>query len=310
MKNYNIKFNAATSVGGREMNQDVFFANNVISDADTTKDQYFEDVFSCSNGDISVFAVCDGIGSYKNSGFAAHAALTKIRDLVEEYKICFNSEETKNDVEENTADVSQNEISADEDTKEDKIDLKAWVFYALNEGKQAMLRFCREKGCNGESSTIAMLVFRNDEYIFANIGDSPCYFRDATGNFKELSFKHNLANYKRLMNVEYAESDERVLLHHFGDKSNEIMLTANIVSGKIDHKDAFIICSDGVATTLGVDVVNKMLSEQQPSYKYVTEAAKVQDADNCTAITIYIEAADSGVGDVQAQAEDVQQSAD
>lgn len=267
MKTFNIKFNAATSVGGREMNQDVFLANNVVSDADTIKDQYFEDVCSCSNGDIRVFAVCDGIGSYKNSGFAAHTALSKIQNLIVEYNTFLKNEQ---------------------------IGLDAWVLYALDEARSAMLDFCRRNNYNGASSTIAMLVLRDGEYVFANIGDSPCYARTAEGEFKELSLKHNLATYKRRKNIDCSENDERVLLYHLGDKSREIMLTTHMVSGRINSKDAFFVCSDGVAATLGEGAVNNMLAEQQTSDKFVAKAAECPGADNCTAITIYIENADSG----------------
>ncbi len=308
MNRFNISFSAATMVGSRSSNQDIFLVNSVISDADTTEKQYFEGVCS-TNKELCAFVVCDGIGSYEKSGFAARAAMLKIRELVEEYNNFVKADkqpqtEAAKDASEALTDADASDIvgaeasvnidahDSDEDAAEDaeeKTDLRAWVIFALEEAKKAMLDFCRENNCRGASSTISMLIMREDEYIFANIGDSPCYLRNGDGRFRELSFKHNLASYKRAINADWLESDERVLLYHLGDEKNEIILTANIVNSKINPGDAFIVCSDGVSSAFEAGIIGNKLFEQTPSYKFVSEAARAEYADNCTAITVYVE---------------------
>lgn len=281
MNNFKIKFSAATAVGKREINQDIFLADKALSSADSIHEQYFENVCMTTEG-LKVFALCDGIGSYKNSGFAAHAALSRIREDVAEYNKNLSSAETEEsyDFSEVTKEVGNSF------PKEG--DLRALTITLLENAKKSMLKFCYENNYNGSSSTIAILAIKDDDFVFANIGDSPCFLKNAQGEFKELSLRHNLATYKRLLNDVAQEGDERILLYHLGDKSSDVVLTANVVAGKLSDKDAFIICSDGVAT-IDVTTMSDMLSEQKASYKFVEMATGVEDADNCTAITVYID---------------------
>lgn len=267
MNKLTLKFNAATDIGTRDSNQDVFLADEVVSDAACSGEQYFEDVISTSDK-IHVFAVCDGIGSFKNSGFAAGAALDAIKKKAASYNAMLAD--------------GQNEDA------ESVVSLTEWVSAALNDARQSLFNYWRDKDQYGSSTTIALLAVRGDEYVFANIGDSPGYLRKAD-KLIELSVKHNLAAFKRSIGEIPDESDSCILLFHLGESSIDIEFMTNLKSGTLEPGDTIIMCTDGVDNEFNADDINSMLAEGKPSHVFVKQAAGAQNSDNCTAITIYVD---------------------
>lgn len=251
-----IEYSATTTVGSREYNQDVFLVDETISNLGIDETQHTVSASTLSQHTIKLFVVCDGVGSYKDSGFAAQKALEGIKD----FHLKTNPENIT--------------------------DLKAWVIEAIQAGKDAMESYCFEHGLDG-STTIALLAIKGDEYVFANIGDSPAYLL-RNDELKELSFKHNMAEYRRLLNEIPAEYEHSILLHHLGEFNLNIPLTAHFDGGKLYHKDAFVICTDGVSNALMVNFI-QMLSSKTSSYDFAIKSGEAINSDNCTAITIYVE---------------------
>ena len=139
-----IEYSATTTVGSREHNQDVFLVDEIISNPGIDETQHTVSTSTLLQHAIKLFVVCDGVGSYKDSGFAAQKALEGIKD----FQLKTNSENVT--------------------------DLKAWVVEVIQAGKNAMESYCFERGVDG-STTIALLAIKGDEYVFANIGDSPAF---------------------------------------------------------------------------------------------------------------------------------------
>lgn len=277
MNKLTIKFNAATAIGSRDSNQDVFLADEVISDAACSGEQYFEDAISTSD-EIHVFAVCDGIGSFKNSGFAACAALDAIKEKAASYNAMLAD--------------NQNEGA------ESAVSLTEWVSVALNDARQAIFNYWRDKDQYGSSTTIALLAVRGNEYVFANIGDSPGYIRKPDNKLVELSVKHNLAAFKRSIGEDPGESDSCILLFHLGESNIDMEFMTNLKFGTLEPGDAILVCTDGVDNEFKAEDMNSMLAEGKPSHMFVKQGVAAQNADNCTAITIYVEGIAENTDDI------------
>ena len=250
-----INYNAATTIGGQIKNQDVFLADKFISSPDVTEDQNYVGKYVAENN-LCVFAVCDGIGMHEESGRAAEAALKEVKKKCEE----FNSEEK--------------EITIDS--------IKEWVEKALFSAREKMMEFCKENNIRG-SSTIVLLAIANNFYVMANIGDSPAFIIE-NDEIKELSVRHNMATFKKMIGVNPAEGEDCILLHHLGD--NE--LTFEEKASTIGKNVVFFICTDGVSNAFDDKEMFEYLHEEKMSDFFVSYAGKAPNSDNCTAITICV----------------------
>ena len=255
MDNYSIIFDAATSIGAREKNQDVFLADGHLSSPETTEDQHYSNEEPLGK-QLRVFAVCDGIGMYPDSGPAAHAALMAIK----EKKRFFN---------ETSSEISVGAV-------------RKWAEEALTAAKDALLDYCEKNHIKG-SSTIALLAMANDFYVMVNTGDSSVFSAE-NDSITELSFRHNIASLKRILGMIPVKEEECVLLHHLG----EAKLTYEQKDGKIKDGDIFLICSDGVSGAFDERELLSSLRENKDSSFFVSYAEKGPDADNCTAIIIKV----------------------
>ena len=253
MEQYKLCINAATSTGSREKNQDVFLADGFLSSSSITEDQFFTNE-GFTDGQLHVFAVCDGVGMFPDSGPAAEAALSAIK----ERQIAFN---------EMTCDQTIDSV-------------RKWVDDALIAARDALLKYCDEKQTKG-SSTIALLAFLNDFYVMVNTGDSPVFLIEGD-NIKELSVRHNVATLKRMLGAVPVKEEERILLHHLGEKE----LIYEEKYGILNKVGVFLICSDGVSNAFEEKELQKKLKEEKESPFFVSFAGKFPDADNCTSIII------------------------
>lgn len=255
MKNCIISYNAATTTGDQEKNQDVFLADYFISSPNMVEDQNYVGCCNARNS-LHVFAVCDGIGMHEDSGRAAEIALKEIRKRC----IDFNEEE--------------NDLSIDS--------LKEWVAESLVAAKDSMLSFCKDNKING-SSTIVILAIANGNYVMSNIGDSPAFIIE-NNEIKELSLRHNMATLKKMIGATPSEGEECILLHHLG----EDLLTCEEKVGMIKENTVFFICSDGVSNVFDNKDLFDLLQDGMKSDFFVLNASKVPGSDNCTAIMICI----------------------
>lgn len=260
MDNYKINYSAATAPGNRDENQDVFLADEVVSKPKITNNQYYQEEFDLSDK-IRLFVVADGVGSLRDSADATKIALDAIKDKVEKTNI---------------------------DEKIEEINLKEFVIDAITTAQRTMINYCSQMVTCG-SSTITLLAIRGREFVFANIGDSPAFLLRNDNEIRELSLRHNMATLKKLLNEDFVEGEERMLLYHLGEKNINVSLTANVVCDTIKNGDAFLLCSDGVFNVLGLDRIREMLTQRKLSFVFVTEATESYDSDNCTAITIYVD---------------------
>lgn len=245
MKNL-LSVTAKTSIGSREKNQDVYYVDGRIS---TENETQYEIQFEDDNK-LHVFAVCDGIGQYQYSGEVAAKALEAIQK---------HQEKTNENLQ--------------------SIDLKRWCEEALICANLAI----RESKLRG-STTIALLAIYQDEYVFVNSGDSPGYVV-TNNNIQELSVRHNMATFKKLLGMQPCIGEECILLHHLGEK--EVVYGEKQDKMK-DEAQTFILCSDGVTNAFDEETLLKDIQEQQEADYFVEKSSQLENADNCTCIIIRI----------------------
>lgn len=273
-----IKYSSATVVGGRAYNQDVLLADTFISTENTTDKQTFGG--ECvSAEEIKVFAVCDGVGMYTNSGCIAHVALQTVGARVKEYNSCINTE------------------------KQVDISLRDWVIDTVEAAKKAVSDYCIENDTAG-SSTISLLAIRHNEYVFANIGDSPAFLLNKDGELRELSVRQTLATLHRMLGGEPDPAEEGVLLYHLNDRTQSVCDIVNIIQGTLNDNDAFLVCSDGVFDIFGEDEIKKLLNEKADADVFTAFADAIIDTDNCTAIAVYVHCVEEDTACASAQEND------
>ena len=242
-------------MGDQKTNQDVFFADGFISTSQIVEQQKYSNSHDTTKN-LHVFAVCDGIGMYNKSGLAAEIALDKIKEKYYE------------------SSMENSEFNAE--------NLYMWVKETISLAKDSVLSFCK-KECIKSSTTIVLLAIVNDNYILANVGDSPA-FLIKDNEIRELSLRQNMATFKELLGVMPVPGEEHILLHHLGEKH----LTIEINTGKIDGDSTFVLCSDGIMNAFTQDELLDRVTSKNVAFDLVSYAGNTPKSDNCTAILVHV----------------------
>jgi len=257
------KYSAATDIGGRENNQDVFFAFDTVSDPEN-------DVLQTCSGEIEIgenqvvgFSVCDGVGSYEGSGPAAKAVQSAIKEHF-------------------TKDTPETDAEAH---------LEAYAEETVGIAEKAIIDYF-DAGNEYGAATLSLLTLADKKFCFVNMGDSPAYIFDLDcidcrlSIMKELSERQTLAYYKKLMGMTACESDEHVILNCLG--TSKKYMEDFYCSGSVDGSCAFLICSDGVTNEIPEVELEQMLLSGATAKDIVLRASN-EYSDNCTCIVIRCE---------------------
>ncbi len=248
-------FSAATALGQRDRNDDVFLVPPLLSYTVGAETQVVSGKRRRTDA-VAVFAVADGVGSLPDSRAAASAALSAIENEADEFNAM---------------------------PRELRPKVKDFLYLILDRAQQAMLAYNKKAQTSG-SSTIALLLLYENEYYTANIGDSPVFLVQKR-RAKELSVRDN-AYYEKLRKGEKpSKEDARVLLKHLGDATAVSSLTAHIKCGIIKVGDRFILATDGVTNELRTKAFVS-LAKKGGAAAMVAAAEKKKGSDNCTAIVV------------------------
>lgn len=246
-----ISFNcsAATNIGKRRVNQDVFFINGIVSDKTRIDDYRIH--LKCKSNRPNVFAVFDGMGGMLGAG--DEAAMM----CAEKFSEIFSGKQFEN-IEE----------------------MKETAAQALDEAHKAV-----DKAFYGEGGTTAtvLLTFGN-EYILLNIGDSPAFHINRTGEVKEISHRQNMAQYHIDNGEEYSEDDECQLLYCVGVGWDMPSGVIHIYKGELSEGDKIVLCSDGITNYYQRDKLDELSNdlENLSLSEIVKKAIALDYSDNCT----------------------------
>jgi protein phosphatase len=146
----------------------------------------------------------------------------------------------------------------------------------------------------GMGSTITALLFRNDQYCVAHVGDSRAYLlRD--GELRQITRDHSLVWHL----YENGVLDKKDLSSH----PQKNLITRSIgphahveidtETGNIREGDVFLICSDGLTDVVPEERIRSILSDQWRTPQQMSEASveaanQAGSPDNVTVVVVRI----------------------
>lgn len=246
-----LQYTCATTVGGRKNNQDNLLINGEVPFESSMND--FSAYGNISDEDTVIFAVCDGIGGLDGG---AEASLHAVKMMAAHTDFVFNSD----------------------DPAERIVNL-------LDDADEKIRSVLSAKGYSG-GSTASVVVIRNNECFIVNVGDSPVYILQSDDKLHELSFRHNLASYKKLAGYEPDKGDESVLIYAVGTGETKPSNCANIARGSLKNGDMLLLCSDGITNAFSEEDIAYVMGRGVTAKQLVEKAGELDGADNCTAVIV------------------------
>lgn len=251
-KTLKYNFSAATNIGKREENQDCFSANGIMPNL-RKKSQHTK-MLTCDSFP-ALFSVADGVGSLEDSAQMSFLALELLNKELDFF-------------------------DGDSDPVE-------WALTTIDEIHQYLNYYMYSSSLCG-SNTLSCLLLTEKSFLYTNVGDSPGFILKKDGTLTELSIRHNLETYKKLTGQEVEEGDSSLLLYCFDNGNTKLSDIANIWEDTLEPGDKFLLCSDGITNALDEVEISRLLNSNAPASKFVKIASRVKDADNCTAVVIYV----------------------
>jgi len=175
---------------------------------------------------------------------------------------------------------------------EEDLSLEETALEAIRAANRAVIAEARHREeCDGMGSTIVMALWRREELVIANVGDSRAYlFRD--GVLRQLSYDQNFANELR---TKLGLSEDRVR-----SMPNRNVLTMAV--GTFEHVlvrtcveqihsgDRILLCSDGLHGPVPEDdiaaIIGDSIALQDKVEKLIHTANENGGPDNVTAVLL------------------------
>jgi protein phosphatase len=142
----------------------------------------------------------------------------------------------------------------------------------------------REMGCTGE-----LIVFTDDRYVVGHVGDSRVYlFRG--GRLRQVTKDHSFVQ-ERVDQGLLTPGQARV--HPYGHMLLRALgihdaLPVDLISGKVDPGDLFLLCSDGLTDMVGDILIAETLaaerSLEEKADRLVRDACDAGGHDNVTVV--------------------------
>ena len=251
-ESYSVHYHARTDIGKRSVNQDNFMVDTLFQYAG--EDCEIKGYIDCQKDEIHIAAIADGVASSKHGELASKAAIQAVTHFIENYR--------------NDEGLNENLIEE-----------------FLNQLNEKIITLGKKIGMT--ATTISILMWKNDTYCIANIGDSPVY-KLSDDHLYKLSEEHVLANEKMNAGLNVTTADFHTLTRYLGKAKSAGSEMAYIRSGTIKKGDIFLLCSDGISgiTTDG-EKRKYMKKDGDKAIKEFYKCAHKHPAmDNCTAIIL------------------------
>lgn len=251
--NYTVEYNACTDIGTRGVNQDNFMIDSYFTYAG--EDCLINGDFPSSYKHIHIVAIADGVASASYSEFASKATIQAISHFIDSYKY---SEDLPERLMENLLDQLNEKI----------------IFLGKKIGHTA--------------STVSILMWKDNNYYVANIGDSPIFLL-RKGKITTLTKAHTLAASKLQKGLQVTAEDLHTLKNYLGKENVSGSQMASYSSGQLAKDDTFLICSDGVSNAFTTDDLAKHLKKTgaKALSSIWKHTKKDKNMDNSTAVILH-----------------------
>lgn len=246
-----LEYSCATNIGSRNTNQDNFLIDGDIPFL--SSDRNFSGYGSLDSDGVRLFAVCDGIGGFGDSAEVSRSTVELLSHRWEE------SDEGE--------------------------DLASRIISSLDEADAYAREVSARSGRSG-GTTATVVALRGSECVLVNVGDSPAFILQKDGVLHELTFRHNMATYKRMAGVEPEESDERLLIYGVGAGESRPSRCAHIARGTLTAGDVLFLCSDGVTNAFSEEDLAYIVKNGATAEQIANKAGEMRQADNCTAVIV------------------------
>ena len=248
---YSVSYNAKTDIGLKSVNQDNFMVDDIIPYID--EDCEVSGDIPCSDSEIHVVAISDGVSNACYSEFASKAVIQAVTHFKEQYKSSNNPDNLLKEL--------------------------------LDQINEKIISLGRKTGKT--AATVALFLWKDGRYHVANVGDS-AVFRLRKGRLELLTTPHTKAAAKLKAGKAVTLSDLHTLSSYLGKEGVSGAQMAAYYDDAIAKGDKFLICSDGISTGLSRDEIKKAMTKGGESgirilWKYVR---KRKINDNCTAVII------------------------
>lgn len=263
-----LKYSAATATGGREENQDALYV-----DGQSPAQGDWAEATGASEGPLLAL-VCDGIGG---GWFGAGAS----------------------DVARQGVEVAWKELNEAE-LPEQRDELLREL---ASRAQDSVIGFYEQSGGWGGTTLTMALVEPDGRFTLLNIGDSPAFLLHG-GEVTEVSFRQNLAGYRRRDGLPVRPEDGYQLMNFLGVTRRGVLRdpleAAWVATGCLELGEKLLICSDGLEALpftqvwddsfegkdgdqLLLDYLTKALPGADAA-QLVHAASALPGADNCTAV--------------------------
>jgi len=251
-ESFSVHYHARTDIGLRNVNQDNFMVDTLFAYAGD--DCEIKGYIDCKPDEIHIVAVADGVATSNHGELASKAAIQAVSHFIDHYR-------------------------QDEGLSENLIE------EFLNQLNEKILILSEKIGKT--ATTISLLMWKNNRYSVANIGDSPIY-KLCGRNLEKLTEDHILAKDKMKDGLEATTKDFHVLTKYLGKKGIAGSEMAHIRSGNISKGDIFLICSDGISGITTDEERRKYMRKDgdKAIFAFYKCAHKHPAMDNCTAIIL------------------------
>lgn len=211
--NYYINFSCISDKGHcRSINQDNYICDGQYMNFENSS------MNNCLNGHVSTkflhfFGIFDGMGGEECGEIASLIAAKNASDVI------FGK------------DVMQDVLKYCQKTNDD------------------ICRYAQEHSVSSMGTTAAILVFKGNEIVLCNIGDSKI-FRFSDGILEQISKDHVTIS---------AYGTKPPLSQNLGIPTTELIIEPYIAKGQCNYGDVYLICSDGLTDMVECSEIKRIL---------------------------------------------------
>lgn len=247
-----VAFSAGTNIGSRAVNQDNIMVDGLF---------YFEGrdfiksgTIECKTNELHMVAVCDGVGGANCGELASRAIAQALNHFLEQQR--YSKKLPERLLEE-----------------------------LLDQINEKIISLGNKIGQTG--STVSLMLWKNNEYYVANIGDSPIFLLRKRKLIR-LSIEQTLSFVKHAEGIPSSIKERHTLVNYMGKPNVAGSQMMSYRHGYIKKGDTFFLCSDGITNKIENDRLKRYLLKDNSRAidKIYRVLSKKTNKDNCTGAII------------------------